>query len=107
VDDYDPDFVYTDGTEPFTGRGTAKGVISDATVKLVAHMYNRRAARNGGVVDCMAVIKGGPRITGVASPREGGYLGPILRTRGSGRTPAASGSSRTTRSTARARWCCR
>jgi alpha-L-fucosidase len=80
VDDYDPDFVYTDGTEPFTGRGTAKGVISDATVKLVAHMYNRRAARNGGVVDCMAVIKGGPRITGVASPREGGYLGPILRT---------------------------
>ena len=31
VDDYDPDFIYTDGTEPFTGRGTAKGVISDAT----------------------------------------------------------------------------
>ena len=37
VDDYDPDFIYTDGTEPFTGHGTAMGVISDATVKVVAH----------------------------------------------------------------------
>jgi len=80
VDDYDPDFLYTDGTEPFTGRGTAKGVISDATAKVVAHMYNKRYEKNKGVVDCMAVIKGGPRIPGVASPREGGYDGEIMRT---------------------------
>jgi alpha-L-fucosidase len=80
VDDYDPDFIYTDGTEPFTGRGTAKGVISDATVKVVAHMYNKRHAKNSGEVDCMAVIKGGPKITGVAAPHEGGYTGPIKRT---------------------------
>jgi alpha-L-fucosidase len=79
VDDYDPDMLYTDGTEPFTGSGTAKGVISDATVKVVAHMYNKRAARNGGTVDCMAVIKGGPRITGIAAPHENGYTGPIKR----------------------------
>jgi len=79
VDDYDPDMLYTDGTEPFTGSGTAKGVISDATVKAVAHMYNKRAAKNGGVVDCMAVIKGGPRITGIAAPHENGYTGPIKR----------------------------
>ncbi|MCU0795794.1 MAG: alpha-L-fucosidase [Akkermansiaceae bacterium] len=79
VDDYDPDMLYTDGTEPFTGSGTAKGVISDATVKAVAHMYNKRAARNGGVVDCMAVIKGGPRIPGIAAPHENGYTGPIKR----------------------------
>lgn len=78
VDDYDPDFVYTDGNEPFTGRGTAMGVVSDAAVKLVAHMYNQRLARHGAV-DCMAVIKGGPHIPGVASPREGGYDGPIMR----------------------------
>jgi len=80
VDDYDPDFVYTDGTEPFTGRGTARGVVSDATVKLVAHMYNKRLAKNNGEVDCMAVIKGGPKIPGVAAPHEGGYLGEIKRT---------------------------
>ncbi len=79
VDDYDPDMLYTDGTEPFTGHGTAKGVISDATVKAVAHMYNKRAAKNGGTVDCMAVIKGGPRITGIAAPHENGYTGPIKR----------------------------
>jgi alpha-L-fucosidase len=79
VDDYDPDMLYTDGTEPFTGRGTAKGVISDAAVKVVAHMYNHRAAKNGGVVDCMAVIKGGPRIPGIAAPHENGYTGPIKR----------------------------
>jgi alpha-L-fucosidase len=79
VDDYDPDFIYTDGSEPFTGRGTAMGVVSDAAVKLVAHYYNKRAAKNNGVVDCMAVIKGGPRVPGVAAPREGGYDGPINR----------------------------
>lgn len=79
VDDYDPDFIYTDGTEPFTGRGTAKGVISDATPKVVSHMYNKRHAKNGGNVDCMAVIKGGPKLPGVASPREGGHTGEIIR----------------------------
>lgn len=79
VDDYDPDMLYTDGTEPFTGHGTAKGVVSDAAVKVVAHMYNRRAAKNGGKVDCMAVIKGGPRIPGIAAPHENGYTGPIKR----------------------------
>ncbi len=79
VDDYDPDMLYTDGTEPFTGGGTAKGVVSDATVKAVAHMYNKRAAKNGGPVDCMAVIKGGPRIPGIAAPHENGYTGPIKR----------------------------
>lgn len=79
IDDYDPDFIYTDGTEPFTGHGTAMGVISDATVKVVAHMYNKRYAKNGAV-DCMAVIKGGPRIPGVAAPHEGGYDGPPIRT---------------------------
>jgi alpha-L-fucosidase len=79
VDDYDPDMLYTDGTEPFTGSGTAKGVISDATVKVVAHMYNKRAAKTGGPVDCMAVIKGGPRIPGIAAPHENGYTGPIKR----------------------------
>jgi alpha-L-fucosidase len=80
VDDYDPDFIYTDGTEPFTGRGTAKGVISDATAKVVSHMYNKRFAENGGEIDCMAVIKGGPKLPGVASPREGGHTGEIIRT---------------------------
>jgi len=79
VDDYDPDMLYTDGTEPFTGHGTAKGVVSDAAVKVVAHMYNKRAAKNGGPVDCMAVIKGGPRIPGIAAPHENGYTGPIKR----------------------------
>ena len=65
VDDYDPDFIYTDGNEPFTGRGTAMGVISDAAVKVVAHYYNKRYAKSG-VIDCMAIIKGGPRVPGVA-----------------------------------------
>jgi alpha-L-fucosidase len=79
IDDYNPDFIYTDGYEPFSGRGTAKGVISDATVKVVAHMYNKNYAKNNGKVDCMAIIKGGPHVPGVASPHEGGYDGPIIR----------------------------
>ena len=80
VDDYDPDFIYTDGVEPFTGQRTAVGVISDAAVKVVAHYYNKRYARNNGTVDCMALIKGGPRVPGVAAVFEGGYDGPIMRT---------------------------
>jgi hypothetical protein len=33
----------------------------------------------GGTVDCMAVIKGGPKSCGVASPRERGHTGEIIR----------------------------
>jgi hypothetical protein len=39
----------------------------------------KRVAKNGGTVDCMAVIKRGPRITGIAASHENGYTGPIKR----------------------------
>ena len=38
------------------------------------------AAKNGGTVDCMAVIKGGPRITGIAAKIEVSLERPAITT---------------------------
>ena len=46
VDQYDPDFIYTDGTvqQPFSGNGTGTGIKADAMQRVIADFYNRTLA---------------------------------------------------------------
>lgn len=58
VENYDPDFIYTDGTYegPFTGRGTGTGYKCNAMQTVMADYYNRQLKRRGKV-DGFAIIK--------------------------------------------------
>ena len=66
IEQYDPDFVYTDGTssQPFSGSGTGTGYKSDAMQRVLAHLANRSIQRRGSV-DTHAVVKfhSGDRLT--------------------------------------------
>ena len=58
VENYDPDFIYTDGTYegPFTGKGTGTGYKCNAMQTVMADYFNRQLKRNGRV-DGFAIIK--------------------------------------------------
>lgn len=58
VANYDPDFIYTDGTVqgPFTGAGTGTGYKCDAMQRVMADYYNR-TLKNRGEVNTFAIIK--------------------------------------------------
>lgn len=66
IEQYDPDFVYTDGTssQPFSGGGTGTGYKSDAMQRVLAHLANRSVERRGSV-ETSAVVKfhSGDRLT--------------------------------------------
>ena len=51
VDKYQPDFIYTDGTDqqPFSGSGTGTGYKCDAMQRVIADFYNRTLADRGEV----------------------------------------------------------
>lgn len=55
---YDPDFIYTDGTVqgPFTGDGTGTGYKCNAMPVVMADFYNRTLASRGKV-DTFSIIK--------------------------------------------------
>lgn len=55
---YDPDFIYTDGTVqgPFTGQQTGAGYKSNAMQTVMADYYNRQL-RDKGAVDAFTIIK--------------------------------------------------
>lgn len=55
---YDPDFIYTDGTVegPFTGNGTGTGYKCNAMQTVMADYFNRQL-KNRGKVDGFAIIK--------------------------------------------------
>lgn len=55
---YDPDFIYTDGTVqgPFTGYGTGTGYKCNAMQTVMADYYNRQLASRGKV-DGFSIIK--------------------------------------------------
>lgn len=55
---YNPDFIYTDGTVqgPFTGDGTGTGFKSNAMQLVMADYYNR-ALKERGKVDVFSIIK--------------------------------------------------
>jgi alpha-L-fucosidase len=58
VANYDPDFIYTDGTVqgPFTGEGTGTGYRCDAMQTVIADYYNRTLQRRGKV-NTFSIVK--------------------------------------------------
>ncbi len=58
VANYDPDFIYTDGTVqgPFTGDGTGTGYKCNAMQTVMADYYNRSLKKHGEV-DKISIIK--------------------------------------------------
>jgi alpha-L-fucosidase len=66
IENYDPDFVYTDGTstQPFSGYGTGSGYKCDAMQRVIAHLENRSIERRGSP-ETFAMVKfhGGDRLT--------------------------------------------
>ena len=58
VENYSPDFIYTDGdsTQPFSGYATGTGYKCDAMQRVIAHFYNRTLERHGQL-DTLAVVK--------------------------------------------------
>src|ERR1035437_4188149 len=73
VENYSPDFIYTDGnsTQPFSGYATGTGYKCDAIQRVIAHFYNRTLQRHGQL-DTVAVVKfhNGDRI---GTTYEGGF----------------------------------
>lgn len=58
VDKYNPDFIYTDGTDqqPFSGSGTGTGYKCDAMQHVIADFYNKTLSRRGKV-DVFSIVK--------------------------------------------------
>jgi alpha-L-fucosidase len=77
IENYSPDFIYTDGnsTQPFSGYLTGTGYKCDAMERVIAHFYNRTLERHGQL-DALAVVKfhGGDHI---GTTFEGGYSSTI------------------------------
>ncbi|HEU5072247.1 MAG TPA: alpha-L-fucosidase [Verrucomicrobiae bacterium] len=77
VENYDPDFIYTDGnsTQPFSGYMTGTGYKCDAMQRVIAHYFNRTLERHGKL-DTTAFVKfhNGDHI---GTTFEGGYSSTI------------------------------
>jgi alpha-L-fucosidase len=75
IDNYDPDFIYTDGnsTQPFSGAKSGSGYKSDAAARVVAHYYNQALARQGEKFDKLCMIKFLPANRGAGTTFEGSY----------------------------------
>ena len=73
VDQYSPDFIYTDGTDqqPFSGSGTGTGVKADAMQTVIADFYNRTLQRRGKV-DTFSIVKFRQRTNGTVTTEEFG-----------------------------------
>jgi alpha-L-fucosidase len=73
VDKYQPDFIYTDGTntQPFSGAGTGTGQKSDAMQRVIADFYNKTLQRRGKV-DVFSIVKFRPKTNGTVNTEEGG-----------------------------------
>lgn len=73
VDQYQPDFIYTDGTDqqPFSGRGTGTGLKADAMQTVIADFYNTTLARRGKV-DTFSIVKFRKKTNGTVTTEEFG-----------------------------------
>jgi alpha-L-fucosidase len=78
VDQYSPDFIYTDGTDqqPFSGGGTGTGIKADAMQRVIADFYNTTLARRGKV-DTFSIVKFRKKTNGTVNTEEGGIPGGI------------------------------
>jgi alpha-L-fucosidase len=73
VDKYDPDFIYTDGTDqqPFSGSDTGTGIKADAMQRVIAYYYNRTLERRGQVTT-LSVVKFRHKTNGTITTEEFG-----------------------------------
>ena len=73
VDQYNPDFIYTDGTVqgPFTGDGTGTGIKADAMQHVIADFYNKTLERRGKV-DTFSIVKFRKKTNGTVNTEEFG-----------------------------------
>ncbi|HEX7653785.1 MAG TPA: alpha-L-fucosidase, partial [Verrucomicrobiae bacterium] len=73
VDQYNPDFIYTDGTDqqPFSGSGTGTGIKADAMQRVIADFYNTTLARRGQV-DTFSIVKFRRKTNGTVTTEEFG-----------------------------------
>jgi alpha-L-fucosidase len=73
VQNYDPDFIYTDGTVqgPFTGNGTGTGLKADAMQTVMADYYNRTLKKRGNV-DTFSIVKFRKNTNGTVNTEEHG-----------------------------------
>ena len=78
VDKYNPDFIYTDGTDqqPFSGFGTGTGYKSDAMQRVIADFYNKTLNRRGEV-DVFSIVKFRNKTNGTVNTEEGSIPGNI------------------------------
>ncbi|MBD5263311.1 MAG: alpha-L-fucosidase [Bacteroides sp.] len=74
TENYDPDFIYTDGTVqgPFTGDGTGTGFKSNAMQHVMADFYNKVLKRRGKV-DVFSIIKFRRPTNGAVNTAEFGF----------------------------------
>ena len=70
---YDPDFIYTDGTVqgPFTGNGTGTGIKADAMQRVMADFYNR-TLQSRGEVNTFRIVKFRKKTNGTVNTEEFG-----------------------------------
>ena len=73
VDKYNPDFIYTDGTDqqPFSGAGTGTGYKCDAMQRVIADFYNKTLDRRGKV-DVFSIVKFRKQTNGTVNTCETG-----------------------------------
>lgn len=74
IENYDPDFIYTDGnsTQPFSGYMSGSGYKCDAMQRVLAHYFNRTLARRGNL-DTFGIVKFNPYNRGVVNTFEANY----------------------------------
>lgn len=73
VENYDPDFIYTDGTVqgPFTGNGTGTGIKANAMPLVMADYYNRTLKKRGEV-NTFSIVKFRHNTNGTVNTEEFG-----------------------------------
>ncbi|MCW0483026.1 alpha-L-fucosidase [Gaoshiqia sediminis] len=73
VEQYDPDFIYTDGTVqgPFTGDGTGTGIKANAMPLVMADYYNRTLQKRGEV-NTFSIVKFREKTNGTVNTEEFG-----------------------------------
>jgi alpha-L-fucosidase len=74
IENYDPDFIYTDGnsTQPFSGYNSGTGYKADAMQRVLAHYFNRTLARRG-TLDTFGIVKFNPNNKGIVNTFENNY----------------------------------
>jgi alpha-L-fucosidase len=73
VDQYNPDFIFTDGTvqQPFSGNGTGTGIKTDAAQHVISYFYNRTLQRRCQV-NTFSIVKFRHKTNGTVTTGEFG-----------------------------------